>query len=401
MKLTADEVAALELPRGKDEAFFWDEDIVGLAVRLRRDRKASRWIFQYRHGRQQRRITIGALTAISATQARKAAADLHAKAHLGADPAGEKAEGRAPAAETVGALLRSYLPHKREQLGARSYVEVERHLLKHCKPLHSLPIAKLDRRAIASRKAAIAMKSGNVTANRVHASLSAFLSWCMQEGLIDSNPALGATNYPEKSRERVLGDHELKAIWTATSGDDDYSAAVRLLILTGCRLNEIAALRWSELVDDRIVLPPSRTKNGRQHVVPLAPVARDILARRPTRPDRDLIFGRRHDRPLRGWTVLKTALDKRIEEGGHKIEQWTHHDLRRTVATRMAELGVQPHIIEAVLNHQSGHRGGIAGIYNRATYAREVAAALALWDEHISALVEGRDRKVVSLRGGA
>jgi integrase len=401
MKLTPDTIAALDLPPGKVEAFFWDDDIAGFGLRLKPTRKASRWIFQYRHGRRQRRVTIGALTALSATQARKAASDLHAKAHLGHDPAGEKAEQRVRSAETMGALLKSYLVFKRDQIAPRSYVEVERHLMKQCKPLHSLPIAKLDRRAISGRKAAIATKSGNVTANRVHASLSAFLAWCMQEGLIDSNPALGATRYPEKSRDRVLGDQELKAIWAATSGADDYSAVVRLLILTGCRLNEIAGLRWSEIVDERIVLPSTRTKNGRQHVVPLAPVALDILAQRPARPDRDLIFGRRHDRPLCGWTVLKTALDKRIDESGAELEPWTHHDLRRTVATRMAELGVQPHVIEAVLNHVSGHKHGVAGVYNRSTYEREKMAALALWGEFVLATVEGRARKIANLRKGA
>jgi integrase len=397
MKLTADATAALDLAPGKDEAFYWDEDIAGFGLRLKPTRQASRWIYQYRHGGRQRRVTFGALTALSASQARKIAADLHARAHLGQDPAGDKAEQKVRAAETMGALLKSYLPYKREQLGERSYIEVERHLLKHCKPLHSLPIAKIDRRAISSRKAAIATQSGNIAANRVHASLSAFFSWCIQEGLLDSNPSAGATRYPEKSRDRVLNDQELRAIWAATSGDDDYSSAVRLLMFTGCRLTEIAALRWSEIVGDRIVLPPSRTKNRRQHVVPLAPAARAILNTRPPRSDRDLIFGRRYDRPLRGWTVLKTALDKRIHDSATHVEPWGHHDLRRTAATRMAELGVQPHIIEAVLNRVSGHKHAVAGIYNRAAYEAEKARALQLWAEHLMSIVEGRKPKVVPL----
>ena len=156
MRLSADTIAGLAWPEGSAETFIWDEDIAGFGLRQRAQRKASRWIFQYRNGRKQRRITIGSFTALTATQARKVAADLHAKTHLGQDPAGEKIEGRVRAAETVGAVLETYLPHKREALGARSYVEVERHLLKHCQPLHALPVAKLDRRSIASRKAAIA-----------------------------------------------------------------------------------------------------------------------------------------------------------------------------------------------------------------------------------------------------
>ena len=83
------------------------------------------------------------------------------------------------------------------------------------------------------------------------------------------------------------------------------------------------------------------------------------------------------------------------------MAHWVIHDLRRTVVTRMAELGVQPHIIEAVINHASGHKGGVAGVYNRATYDREKRAALNLWAEHVLAVVEGRTATVVSMKRGA
>ena len=80
------------------------------------------------------------------------------------------------------------------------------------------------------------------------------------------------------------------------------------------------------------------------------------------------------------------------------LEHWTIHDLRRTVATGMAELGVQPHIIEALLNHVSGHKGGVAGIYNRATYDKEKREALNLWGEHVLSVIEGRGAKVLPLK---
>jgi integrase len=384
MKLTADKIAVLDLPKGKSEAFFWDEDIPGFGLRLRRVRKASRWIFQYRAGRLQRRLTIGALTAISAPQARKAASEIHAKVRLGGDPAGDKAEDRARQAETVGALLKPYLEFKRQQLAPRSFEETERHLVKHCKPLHSTPIAKLDRRAIAARLAAIATNSGNAAANSVSASLSAFLMWAVQQGMIEHNPAIGTVHYPTKSRDRVLTDTELAAIWRATSDTSDYSAFVRLLLLTACRRNEIAGLRWSEIVDGRIVLPATRTKNGRQHMVPLSAAASEVLAARPVRDGGDLVFAARGEKQLTGWTERKQALDQRIATNGDKVPGWRHHDLRRTCATRLAELGVQPHIIEAILNHQSGHKGGVAGVYNRSTYEIEKRAALDRWAEHIT-----------------
>jgi integrase len=397
MKLTAETIATLDAPADKAETFVWDETVPGFGLRLRRQRNASRWIFQYRHGRQQRRITIGALTAVSPTQARKTAAELHAKVRLGQDPAGAVSQERARAAETFGALLKPYLEFKRGQLAPRSFAATEYHLVRQAKSLHALPIAKLDRRAVASLKADIASTSGNVTANRAHATVRAFLSWCMQQGVLEHNVALGMTHYPERSRTRVLAGDELKTIWAATSGSDHYSAVVRLLMLTACRRNEIGELRWSEIVDDKILLPADRTKNGRAHVVPLSLAARDILAKVPARPNRDFIFGRMHHTPLRGWQKLKAALDKRIAESGAKLAPWTHHDIRRTVATRMAEIGIMPHAIEAVLNHLSGSKAGVAGIYNRSTYEREKAAALSLWAEHLVALVEGCGQRIVPL----
>jgi hypothetical protein len=144
-------------------------------------------------------------------------------------------------------------------------------------------------------------------------------------------------------------------------------------------------------------LPAERTKNKRSHIVPLSEPARAILdAQR--REGRVFVFGR-GDGGFSGWSDSKRGLDERMRAAGHNSPQWTPHDIRRTVATRMADLGVQPHIIEAVLNHVSGHKTGVAGIYNRATDSTEKRRALDLWAEHVAALVEDRKAKIVSLRG--
>jgi integrase len=379
MRLTESTVTALSLPDGKSELFFWDGDVPGFGLRLRKARAASRYVFQYRANGRQRRVTIGTLTAISAAQARRAASDLHAKVRLGADPAGERAEGRARAAETVGALLKPYLEFKRPHLAPRSLIETQRYLLKHFKPLHPIPVAKLDRRTIASRLSAIAADNGPSAANRTADAITGFLGWCIGQGVIDSNPAVGVTRQPEKARERVLTDDELVAIWRATSDVSDYSAVVRLLMLTACRLREIALLRWSEIADHRILLPPHRCKNRRAHSIPLVPLAAEIVAGRGGVGD--LIFGLMSN----NWTNLKTALDKRL---GGQVAPWTHHDLRRTVATGMANLGVQPHVIEAVLNHVSGHKSGVAAVYNRSSYEPEKRAALERWADHVQTVTK-------------
>jgi len=320
---------------------------------------------------------------------------MHPKARLGRDPGQDKIDSRTQV--MVSEALRNYLAHQRTRLKWRSYVEVERHLLKGCKPLHSSPLAKVDRRAVAALISTSASNSGNVTANRVRASLAAFFAWAMREGLIDSNPVIGTNRQPEKSRDRVLSDSELKLIWN-TLGADDYSTVVRLLMLTGQRADEIAALRWSEIVNDEIKLPAERTKNGRGHIVPIVPAMRAILDKCERREGDEFLFGRRKGRPFRGWGECKAALDRRIKDSGAKLPHWTHHDLRRTMATRLAESGTAPHIIEAVLNHISGHKAGVAGIYNRASYEPQKRVALGKWADHVEALVSGKlAAKVVKL----
>jgi integrase len=397
MRLTDKAIAGLALPAGKNEAIFYDDDLPGFGLRLRAG-GSMRWVYTYKIGVQHRRITVGMPAVLSAARARATAAGLHARVRLGADPAGEKLEGRIRAAETMEVALRSYLAQKRGEVRLGSYTGIERHLVKHCRRLHGLQLVKIDRRAIAAMLGAVASNSGPIEANRVRASLSAFFAWCMREGLADANPVIGTGRRPEKSRQRVLSDAELMAIWKATAGPDDYSAIIRLLTLTGARAAEIAGLSWSELRDDSIVLPSARTKNAREHIIPVTAPVRTILDVRSRRADRDFIFGRREGRPFTGWSVCKDLLDARIEAAGASIAPWTPHDLRRTAATRMAELGVQPHVIEAVLNHVSGHKAGVAGIYNRATYEPEKRQALTLWSEHLLAVVGGRARKILPLR---
>jgi integrase len=346
-------------------------------------------------GNQNRRVTLGSLAALTPACARDTAAEMHAMVRLGRDPAGDKAENRIRAAETMGAVTQSYLTYQSGHLRPRSYRELERHLLRYSKPLHGLQLRKIDRRSIAGRIAEVA-SNGAATANRVRASLSALFAWAMRQGLTDANPVTGTNRQPEQSRTRTLTDAELKIIWEAP-GSDDYSTIIRLLILTGQRRDEIGSLCWSEVTDDQIALPPERTKNARGHRIPIVPAVRAILDGRER--NGVYVFGRHPQKPFSGWGVSKAALDRRIKAAGHQLEGWRLHDLRRSLSTAMHEqLGVAPHIVEAVLNHVSGHRAGVAGVYNRSTYEREVRIALTRWTDHVLAVVEGKARKVIPLR---
>jgi len=323
-------------------------------------------------------------------KAPKTAEHLYARVKLGQDPASDKAEAQAQAAQTFAAAIAEYLPQKRPQLKGRSYPDLERHLLIQARTLHELQLVKITRRDIATVLTATT-KAGPVTANRVRSSLSSFFAWAMQQGLVEDNPVIGTMRHEDNSRSRVLASAELRIIWKALA-DDQYGAIVRLLALTGQRAGEIAGVRWSDIAENTITLPAGRTKNNREHNVPLSKAAGDIIEKQQRRIGRDLIFGIGSG-GYSGWS--RSNLDARITAANENaLLHWTPHDLRRTVATGMAELGVQPHVIEAVLNHASGTISGIAAVYNRHPYGPEKRRALDLWAEHLTAIVEGRESNV-------
>ena len=254
--------------------------------------------------------------------------------------------------------------------------EVIRHLSQYAAPLHSMPVDSITLRDVADLLTKLDKSSGSTTTNRVRSTLSAVFSWAMREGLALSNPVVNTNKRDEHPRDRVLSNDEIGRIWNA-AGDDAFGTIIKLLILTGQRRSEISELRWSEIGADAIQLPSERAKNRRAHVVPLAPTARALLEKSPRNGEG--VF------KSPAWSTCKDELDKRSGVSG-----WVIHDIRRSVATGMADIGIAPHIIEAVLNHVSGHKGGVAGIYNRSSsYAAEKAAALARWDEHVASIMVG------------
>ena len=472
MKLTERNIRSLQLPRGKTDHLEWDDEIPGFGIRLRAGGSRN-WVFQYALGDKHRRMSLGTTTPesfktikqgneIIKLGIREQAAQLYAKVKLGQDPAGEKTENRKRASDTFEAISAKYLLAKKESIRSSSYRETERHILKHSKPLNGLQVANITRRDIATLVGTIKDNSGPVAANRVRSTLSDFFSWAMSEGIdgVENNPVTSTNKYVEFSRERVLEDRELRAIWKH-AGDDHYGSILKLLMLTGQRADEMASLRWTELtvttvpekrVTDTIKLPQinvsaielpaERTKNKRPHIVPLSPRADEILSAQQRRVDgdgklREFVFGI-GQRGFSGWSRCKDRLDARVfkelrevaehhkdqkllarllkvEELKAQIEKtkgaekkalskqlnriwWTHHDLRRTMDTVMNDrLGVLPHVVEAVLNHVSGSKAGVSGVYNRAVYLRERTDALNLWADHLLSIFEDRNN-VTSLR---
>jgi integrase len=408
--LTSNEVVArLVLPAGVQELKFFDHGhrdcVVGFGLRVR-DTGSRVWVFQYKYGNKHNRMKLGTWPALSLEKARGKARKYREDVDDGGNPAAKRAESRQRSTETFGRIAARYMERREPAMKPRSYAEVERHLNKHAKPLHSLLLASIDRRRVAGLLSEIGDGSGVVAANRVRASLSALFAWAIREGILDANVVIGTNRNDEAERARVLSEAELREIFAALR-DDDYGAIVRLLMLTGQRREEIGGLRRSEIDFERgvIVFPAARTKNNREHEIPMSDAVREILESRPHKVGRDLVFGE-GEGPFAGWSNAKETLDARLliarkEVLGEKakaLPDWRLHDIRRSVSTHMANNGVQPHIVEAVLNHVSGHKGGVAGIYNRATYLAEKLTALVMWADHLRSIVDGNPRAVVPMR---
>lgn len=421
IRLTKATVQELALPEGKADYTFFDSDVKGFGLRIRAGGSRA-FVFVYKIGRaKNRRMVLGATTAVSVDGARKTAAKLYAAVRLGQDPSGDRAEAKIQAVETFEATARTYLEYQRQRVRPGTYPDLKRHLVKYARPLHQLQFAKVTRRDAAAVLTSVTKHSGDVSGNRTRSSLFGFFNWGMQQGLIDQNPVLGTATNEERPRTRLLLPGELRATW-AELPENQFGDIMRLLMLTGQRANEIAALRWSEINDGMIVLSADRTKNHKLHTIPLSQPALDILAKQPRHSDRDVIFGRHTTTgSFTGWAKCKKELDERIAATlGAPLPHWVVHDLRRTFATYAAGglpehlkktlpprdkkaadgLGFAPHVIEAALNHVGGTaRGGaVALIYNLSTYSVEKRALFDQWSQHLLAIVEDRESVVTPLR---
>jgi integrase len=367
---------------GKADFIAWDDDLPGFGLRIR-EGGSRNYVIQYKIGAQNRRMTLGSIKTLTLEQARKTAKKHLGNVANGEDPQGEKLAVRATATETFGAVAGRFLEYQTKRLRLSTYNATKLYLMDRCKRLHGLKIEAVTRREISSVLGTIASHNGPVAADRARSALSALFSWAVGAGLVESNPVIGANKHSGMtSRDRVLKDEELAAVWLAL-GDDDYGRIIKLLILTGQRRNEIADLRRGEICDRAIELPGERTKNHRPHIVPLSDAAYGLIEDRlGDDGERDLLFGKGSG-GFSGFSKSKAELDTKLKG----IAPWQLHDIRRSVATGMAEIGIEPHIIEAVLNHVSGHRAGVAGIYNRAAYLEPKTAALNRWAHHIAVIL--------------
>jgi integrase len=402
MKLTQKTIAALPLveDRGKADVIYFDNALAGFGIRFRDSR--GTWIAQFRVGRKQRRMTLGPIDKVPHDMARAKAKTLLAQAALGEDPQAKRIEKQAKASTILGGVIEDYLAAKAPGLRHNTIRGNEYYLRRLWAPLHKLPISDIDRADVAARIRKLTEENGATTATRARAALSAVFAWALREGIpIEQGNIVVHTNTPAQSeaRARVLADQEIRDVWSACGEAFSYGRIIRLCLCLGCRRQEVGSMRWSEIQDDIWIIPGSRTKNHREHRLPILGFAAEIIEDTPRVAGRDLLFGQGGNGFTgwsTGWTTLAECINSiRKAQGIDPMPHWTAHDLRRTVATRMADLGVEPHHIEAALNHQSGHRRGIAGVYNRSRYESAIRSAFTRWDYALRAIVSGEMQNVV------
>lgn len=386
MRFTQATLNSFKPPKGKADHVEFDDTMPGFGVRFRNG-GAGTYFIQYKIGKKHGRLSLGKVGKITLDAARVAARKQFAGIAARLNPSAERAKAVARVNDTTEPLIDGFLSHLRHNGRAASYLaENERSLRRYFKPLHRFGVADISRKMVAEELAKIRAERGPISADRSRAHLSKFFNWAIAEGLAEHNPTSGTNKTGSKARERVLQDEELAEIWKAL-GDDDHGSVCRLLILTGARRDEIGSLSRREInfAQNQIELPGRRTKNGLDHVIPLAPLALSILKAREPREGSDFVFGR-GEGGFSGWSQSKERLDAKLD-----LDGWVLHDFRRTLSTVMHEkLQVPPHIVEAVISHISGARRGVAGIYNKATYLDAKREALRKYADHVEGLTRVR-----------
>lgn len=372
---------------GKFDVVHWDDKLPGFGLRVLASGPRA-YIVRYRVNGKSRVHTLGRIDGLSLDQARKLAGELLAKARLGVDTRAAIEAARAQAKVqrlTYRRLVELYLAACEADWRPAYAHEVRRYLLTDAAPLLDLPAATIEPPRLKELLDGLAKRSPSA-AEHGRKALASLWRWAMQHGHAEANPA---ANLPQlaksKAGERTLGDEEIGALWRATAEPGDFHRIVRLLLLTGQRRDEVGEITWSEISLEKAVwtLPGARTKNHLPHEIPLAAPALAILSAVPRREGRDLLFGYGKG-GFAGYSQCKARLDAALKFAA----PWKLHDLRRTLSTGMAELGVADAHVEAVLNHVSGHKAGVAGVYNKAQYRAQKRAALELWAAHVTSLGE-------------
>jgi integrase len=419
-------VAERSRPPAEGHITLWDSNCPGFGLRISAKGRRT-WICMYRvAGGPQVMETIGTMAVIpSVATARELARASMLKAKQGIHPVHERQQRRVAAqaeaeqqAFTFNKLVADFISkyHERRKHSRPSTIYTARRLLNRAvvaigdKPVCDITDADIrklvdtlaDSRLRTWRGESMAPASSE--ANNVLAQLGTLFRWAVKQNLVDSNPTakIEAPFDSRRERDRVLSDPELVAVWQACEQTGwPFGKIIQLLLLTGQRVGEVGGLPWSELDVDHALwhLPGARAKNGKAHDIPLSDQAMAIIHELPRIDGSEFVFpGRDSIQPIKDFFAAKQRINSIVEP---KMAPWVLHDIRRTVATGLQKLGIRLEVTEATLNHISGSRRGIVGIYQRHDYAEEKRAALTAWGRFVDGLVRSDTRRnVVTLRAG-
>jgi site-specific recombinase XerD len=387
---------------------------------------ARSWAVRYRHNGIPRKHTLGPYPRLDLTAAREAARAALEAVDRGNDPALLKREASRKQKAGVADLdlfsraWDEYLArHVRKHLRHSSAREVEgigkREFLPRWKRRRLSEITKAD---IVDMLDEIADRGHDTAASRVHSVARRFFNWCVERDLIAASPCASVKRpAPGKSRDRVLTNDEIRWVWKSAKQDGQpFGPMIQLLLLTGTRRDEVRCMSDNEISTAEKVwsLPPARTKNGRAHDVHLSAASLAVLegVKRMKNPGR-FVFCTNGTNAVSGFSRAKARIDKLMlatakaeakDHGGDpakiKIAPWRIHDLRRTVASGMARLGIALPVIERCLNHVSGSFAGIVGVYQKHEYADEKQAAFDAWARHVEQVISGKPANVIPMQRG-
>jgi integrase len=393
--LTAITVARIKPPKTGQEDHF-DQGYPGLSLRVSYGGTRTFVLF-YRFNGKVRRLTLGPLRVlregekqpepirgrpITLAGARQLWREAREDVQAGRDLAA--ISSRKVGVSDFETVAKDWL--KRDQRSKLSYKEVERIVDKHLIPAWGQrDIASIERRDVLDLIDAIADAGKETLSRRVQAYIHRLFRWYIGRvgpEKFGSNPAADLPKHGEEvRRDRVLDDNELASVWKAADQMGwPYGVAVQLLILTGQRRGKISAMCWSDIKDGIWEIPYKQREKGTGRTLELPPLALSLLENSPRIDGCDLVFTMNGIAPINGWNSAKKRIDKIV----HLDEHWTWHDLRRTASTGMNTIGIDPHIVEAVLGHSLR---GVAGTYNRAQYKEDKRVALEKWAKHVEKLL--------------
>lgn len=431
MNLTDTAIKRLKCPANKKQIDYWDQHPKGFGLRVgasgtktfncqTRVLRGGNW--------RDTRIKVGNYPFMTLADARVRAIEIIRLAKARKDPREIEKEAEREAVErsrnTFSICRVDFLKRHGEKKFRPSTLKECRRVLESAdfQYWENRPVSSITKRDAIQLLDGIVDRDADYMANRALSYGRMMFNWLIERGILETSPFDHVKNpTTEEARDRTLKNHEIKSVWSALEEVGGvFEIPAKLMLLTGQREGEVVGMRrselktWRELLADDIdneiyadidldgrvwSLPKERVKNGRPHVVPLPLMACSLLSKVPENGTDNLFVSssaltraKKLDRPpfpLSGLSNAKKRVD--IESG---VTGWVWHDLRRTVVTAMnGQLGIQPHVVEAIINHQSGAaKAGVAGIYNRASYLSERCRALSAWASLIEKIVSGSDK---------